>query len=101
MKNIEKKKTKTGPRYRGNFMKDNNVFRSPWYKDDNDAEDWVTLEKAKVIEGTASLGAEIRLEDFGKEFLERYAFPKKVFSAAIRDEQHLRLHVYPTLGKND
>ncbi len=95
--NVEKRKRKSGWRYRTRFSLNSTPFASPWYKTTQEAIDWEITKRSELKAGQANTGADMRLETFAEIWLEKHAFANKVHSAAIRDRHALNL-VLPTLG---
>lgn len=95
---IEEVKRKCGMRYRVRFSIRYTNFVSPWFKTRDEAKDWAAFKRTEVANGQACTGAAITLRKFAEMWLEKHAFAKKTFPAALRDKQSLTRHILPRLG---
>lgn len=85
-------------RYRARFSVNYTSFNSPWFRTKKEAEDWAARKRLDVLNGVDNTGTDVVFNEFSNLWLEKHAFVNKVFSAAIRDEQNLRIHINPILG---
>jgi integrase len=91
-------KTKKQYYYRFRLMINNSVFRTPWMPTIEMAKDEYAKLRESIKTGQRNSGSEMSLRDFAEEWLQKHAYAKKEYVSALRDEQHLNIHVLPTMG---
>ena len=97
--NIQKRKLKNGTvKYRVKISIKSCQFTSQWFSKQSQAADWAAERRLKVLNGGELENKPIKLNEFAKIWLEKHVFANKVATAAVKDEQHLRLYVLPHLG---
>lgn len=72
--------------------------RTGWLDSKKDVKDKAAILRSKALELGKISGSLQSLECFAKIWLEKHAFANKVYSAAIRDEAALRVHILPRIG---
>jgi integrase len=95
---FEKRLTKSGTVYRTRFMVNYCSFSSPWLSTVQEVQNWEVRKRLEILDGVVATGSHQLLKDYAKEWLEKYAYTHKVYAAALRDEQFLRVHLLPVLG---
>lgn len=93
------KRKLSNKKYRFNFTHQHHRYTSPWFDTKLEAEEWAAQKRLDIKYKQEFSGADIQVERFCKLWLEKHAFVNKVRTAAVKDEQYLRIYVIPKLGR--
>jgi len=95
---IERGARKAGKAYRAVFKVRRTRFQSPWFRSEEEAKDWEARKRTEIQDGQVVTGRKILVQDFTKLWLEKHAYARKTFGAAVRDESVTRKYIDPRFG---